>query len=119
MNLKELTEFYLKEQKLDGLVSEDCGCALGDLMPCDEPQPDCKAVRLETFGEGVDCHVEDCEWNGQPHWHERQPAKPEPAKCSECGGAKKVYSSRRDESVTCEKCNGSGLAPQPENEGEK
>lgn len=37
MNVKEITEQYLKANGYDGLYNEncECGCERGDLMPCD------------------------------------------------------------------------------------
>jgi hypothetical protein len=43
MTIKEIVESWLKEHKYDGLWNEDCGCQIGDLMPCDEPYVDCQA----------------------------------------------------------------------------
>ena len=43
MDLKEIATEWLKEKGYDGLYSQfECGCDLSDLMPCDEPHPDCK-----------------------------------------------------------------------------
>jgi len=37
MNVKEITEQYLRANGYDGLYNEngECGCERGDLMPCD------------------------------------------------------------------------------------
>jgi hypothetical protein len=35
MNVKQITIAYLKENGFDGLHSEECGCGVDDLMPCD------------------------------------------------------------------------------------
>lgn len=42
MNLRQITEAWLKEDGYDGLYSTgiECGCHIGDLMPCDEPDPE-------------------------------------------------------------------------------
>jgi hypothetical protein len=47
MNIKEIVEAYLKENKCDGLLDTDygCTCMLGDLMPCDpDIRADCQAA---------------------------------------------------------------------------
>ncbi len=74
MDIKEITELYLREHKKDGLVALDneCICALGDLMPCDNPQQTCEAVRLRAVpaGKGYGPDEEPCcEWAGEDHWH--------------------------------------------------
>lgn len=35
MTVKEIVIKYLKEKGFDGLYTEDCGCSIDDLMPCD------------------------------------------------------------------------------------
>jgi len=44
MVVKDIVSKYLKDNGYEGLFneSEDCGCELSDLMPCDEPRPDCE-----------------------------------------------------------------------------
>lgn len=43
MNLRELVAGALRKGGFDGLAHPDleCGCLLKDLMPCDEPSPEC------------------------------------------------------------------------------
>jgi len=50
ITVKEMVEVYLRDNGFDGLCSMDCGCRLGDLMPCDEVNPDCEAA-YEVLGE--------------------------------------------------------------------
>lgn len=60
MTIKEIVTKYLKDNGFDGLFNEgQCGCELSDLMPCDEPQPDCAP------GFKLPC-PEDC---GDHDWH--------------------------------------------------
>jgi len=42
MNLREIAIAWLKEHGFEGLGREGCGCEVDDLMPCDEPGPDCQ-----------------------------------------------------------------------------
>ena len=35
MNVKEIVEKYLKENKYDGLAGDDCGCSFDDFMICE------------------------------------------------------------------------------------
>ena len=44
MNVKEITEKYLKENGFEGLFDEggECGCLLDDLMPCGEGGSACE-----------------------------------------------------------------------------
>ncbi|MFW6106531.1 MAG: hypothetical protein ACOC8H_00045, partial [bacterium] len=39
MNIRQMMEKYLIRVGCDGLVNRgrECGCRVGDLMPCDEP----------------------------------------------------------------------------------
>ncbi len=42
----------LEARGLDGLCNSDgCGCHLGDLMPCDDPGPDCTGGTVKFFGD--------------------------------------------------------------------
>jgi hypothetical protein len=41
MNVKEIIEKYLVDNGYDGLCGDECGCAIGDLRPCDGPNEDC------------------------------------------------------------------------------
>ncbi len=48
--IKHIVEMWLAAHGYDGLYRPgwDCGCRLGDLMPCDEPGVSCEAgVLLE------------------------------------------------------------------------
>jgi hypothetical protein len=42
MNVKEIIEEWLKVHGYDGLCCENCGCIIGDLMPCGSDQSECK-----------------------------------------------------------------------------
>ena len=42
MTAKEIIRKYLVEHQYDGLYTEDCGCCLDDLLPCDYSPSDCK-----------------------------------------------------------------------------
>ena len=35
MNVYEITKKYLIDNGYDGLFTDDCGCLVDDLMPCD------------------------------------------------------------------------------------
>ncbi len=41
MNVVEIIEAYLRANGFDGLYTDDCGCQLGDLMPCDGGVGEC------------------------------------------------------------------------------
>ena len=44
MNIKSIVKEYLEQNGYDGLYQDDnCACQNSDIMPCDEPYPDCKA----------------------------------------------------------------------------
>jgi len=58
MNLKEIVVTYLKDNGYDGLCNEDCGCALDDLICCEEPKPDCEPGYMGP----CDCG-ESCPWH--------------------------------------------------------
>lgn len=43
MTVRKLVKDWLKEHGYDGLYTADCGCSIGDLVPCGEPCfMDCK-----------------------------------------------------------------------------
>ena len=43
MDVREIVKIWLKNNGYDGLFDEfECACEISDLMPCDEPHPDCK-----------------------------------------------------------------------------
>ena len=48
-SVREITEAFLKSSEYDGLCnpSLECGCKIGDLMPCDNPDPDCEPGYLK------------------------------------------------------------------------
>ena len=37
MSIEDIIRTYLEAAGFDGLYSDDCGCWLGDLFPCGEP----------------------------------------------------------------------------------
>lgn len=42
--IRDMTNYYLCKHGFDGLFSDaGCACLIGDLMPCDEPSPNCRA----------------------------------------------------------------------------
>ncbi len=47
MDCKEIIEEYLKKNGYDGLVGDECGCCLDDLMPCGECCHECEPA-LDT-----------------------------------------------------------------------
>lgn len=55
-SLHDIIRSWLISNGYDGLASEECGCTLDDLMPCDEPHMrDCNAAYRH------DCDYEHCE----------------------------------------------------------
>ncbi len=48
MNIREIVREYLKANGYDGLcdVGAECGCRLGDFMPCDDATVYCEAGHL-------------------------------------------------------------------------
>lgn len=36
MNVKEIITHYLLDRGYDGLCTDECGCGIDDLMPCDD-----------------------------------------------------------------------------------
>lgn len=61
MTIQEILEKWLDENGYDGLCNVDleCGCWIGDLMPCDCPSCDCEAGHkaVATEGEWKGCDV--------------------------------------------------------------
>ena len=59
--IKSMVNYYLMQTKLDGLCHPDyeCSCVIGELMPCDEPDPDCfGGYKLPcNCNEGCDFHI--------------------------------------------------------------
>lgn len=43
MNVKEIISKQLTLDGYDGLYNTDCGCSIGDLMPCKSYSGECKA----------------------------------------------------------------------------
>ena len=64
-NLKEIAREYLEISGYDGLWNDmaECGCELDDLMPCDEPSPNCEP------GYKVKCVPEECPNGGGCEFH--------------------------------------------------
>lgn len=48
MTVKDIVEKWLKDNGYDGLACSFCGCKVGDLMPCGEPQAECMAGFLAS-----------------------------------------------------------------------
>jgi hypothetical protein len=70
IEMKDLVIEALKSKGLNGLQNfegDGCACRIDDLMPCDEPKSDCKACVLVVK---KDCGVDECEWDGEEHFHE-------------------------------------------------
>ena len=64
MNLGDITKKWLQENGFEGLTGDDCGCEIGDLMPCDAPNINCEP------GYKVPCPgPEDCPADGDCPWH--------------------------------------------------
>lgn len=52
-DVKEIVKLWLEQNGYDGLCEEDCGCFLGEFMPCDTPLPSCEpAYQHRSEGEG-------------------------------------------------------------------
>lgn len=43
MNIAKIVEAWLVQNGYEGLYNDECGCEVGDLMPCDEPNINCEA----------------------------------------------------------------------------
>lgn len=60
--LKTMCKLWLKQWEMDGLYNTNavCACSIDDLMPCDEPSPDCEAGYKGPCdcGEGCDWHIQ-------------------------------------------------------------
>ena len=64
MEIRQITEKWLRANNYDGLVTEDCGCEVNDLMPCDNYKPDCCAGYKVPCPGGEDCPADgDCPWH--------------------------------------------------------
>lgn len=55
MNVKTMVKNYIRQQGMDGLCNDECGCSLDDFAPCgDGPFPECEMARKlikPKFGE--------------------------------------------------------------------
>jgi hypothetical protein len=59
MTVKEIIEKHLKENGFDGLSGDCCGCALGDLMPCECGGKYCVPAFLYTPIENAETNCPD------------------------------------------------------------
>ena len=62
MSIKEIVKQHLVTNGFDGLAGDECGCAIGDLMPCDNPMDCIPGVRIVCKRE--DCESLNCRCNG-------------------------------------------------------
>jgi len=60
MNVKELVEEYLLNNGYDGLCCDDCGCHLGDLMPCEGDIVGCQPAYKKPCNCDDRCVDEKC-----------------------------------------------------------
>ena len=68
LSLKALVTEALKAKGLNGLTDDwECVCHVDDLMPCDNPEPHCRGCKVKSV---VNCEDEDCEYQGDQHFHE-------------------------------------------------
>ncbi len=64
MEVKQIVEKWLRDNNYDGLTFEDCGCEVGDLIPCGLYVVECMA------GYKVPCPgPKDCPADGDCGWH--------------------------------------------------
>jgi len=88
MTIKEIVISYLKEHGFEGLCSEDCGCDIDDLAPCESSMVECvPAMRVPCPG------TDECEggWTGPHHHYAVAPApllKPRPRIICMCGSTR-------------------------------
>ena len=61
ISAKQIVKTYLQAEGFDGLYTEDCGCGLGDLMPCGEFRTECVPAYVRMGGE-------DEEFPGEPYY---------------------------------------------------
>ena len=54
MTVEKIVEAWLKANGFDGLCEgmQKCGCAIGELMPCGEPRPDCEPAHQKPDESG-------------------------------------------------------------------
>lgn len=71
MNIRNIVEKWLIDNGYEGLAGNECGCEVGDLMPCEYPSfADCEP------GYKVPCPgPEGCWADGDCPWH-ISPTKP-------------------------------------------
>lgn len=56
MTVKEIVKDYLEQNGFDGLCSENCGCGLDDIMPCDCETNNCQpAYKHKCKADCTDC----------------------------------------------------------------
>ena len=65
MDIRQITEQWLRANGYDGLTTENCGCDVNDLMPCvDLAGADCKAGYKIPCPGGKDCNAYgDCDFH--------------------------------------------------------
>ena len=61
MNARQIVRIYLKTNGFDGLCMEDCGCGVGDLMPCGEFGRECIPAYVRMGGDAD-------EFPGEPYY---------------------------------------------------
>jgi len=107
MTVKDIVKKYLEENGFDGLFTDDCGCAKGNLAPFCDTMMNCQP------GYAIDCPGTDscgdgygCDWL----FTHIGPQPPEQTPCKVCGGTGKDPCSGPYEPMddSCEHCNGSG-----------
>ncbi len=120
MELEQIVSAWLRSHNYDGLFHEDgeCGCRLGDLMPCSSPGMGCEPGYLSKNNS-----EELCDWCIQ----REKPAPPKPPD----GPFKPIPLRREDELIkmhpdkekcvecfnhrilkqTCKHCDGTGVEP--------
>ena len=60
MNVREILELWLIDHGYDGLTNDECGCIVGELMPCDEGGIGCCSPGYRwpcECGQGCDFHI--------------------------------------------------------------
>ena len=66
--VKQIVEFYLKQNDFEGLAGEDCCCQLSDLMPCASLESGIDVGRCEA-GHKVKCDPQTCTADGDCDFH--------------------------------------------------
>lgn len=59
MTIKEISEQYLRANGYDGLCSYECGCLLGDFMPCQQPDAICRPGYKHTGDSEAEWYVRE------------------------------------------------------------